>query len=77
MAPGWTLRVGRGRNSTFSEYGYLAYQIKGDDTCSNMIATILSVDHGHILDPRDGVKRSKHIFSESSHVAYQIKGNGE
>ena len=25
---------------------------------------------------QDGVKRSKHFFSESSHVAYQNKGNG-
>ena len=30
----------------------------------------------HTLDPSGGVKRSKHFFSESSHVAYQIKGNG-
>ena len=30
--------------------------------------------HRHILDPRGGVKRSNHIF-DSSHVAYQIKGN--
>ena len=26
--------------------------------------------------PRGVVKMSKHFFSESSHVAYQIKGNG-
>ena len=29
----------------------------------------------HPLDPGDGVKRSNYIFSERSHVAYQIKGN--
>ena len=31
----------------------------------------------HTLDFWGGVKRSKHFFfTESSHVAYQIKGNG-
>ena len=30
----------------------------------------------HTLDPCGGVKRSKHCFTESSHVAYQINGNG-
>ena len=34
---GW----GCGQNSTFSEYGHFAYQIKGNDTCSNMVANIL------------------------------------
>ena len=29
----------------------------------------------HTLDPWDGVKRSKHFFTGSSHVAYQIKRN--
>ena len=34
--------------------------------------------HGHTLDPGAGVKRSKNetiSFSESSHVAYQIKAD--
>ena len=30
---------------------------------------------GYIPDPRGGVKRSKHFFSESNHVAYQNKRN--
>ena len=30
-----------GQNSTFSEHGYFAYQIKGNDKCSNMQAHIL------------------------------------
>ena len=30
----------------------------------------------HTLDPWGGVKRPKHFFTESSHVAYQIKGYG-
>ena len=35
---------GGGQNSTFSEYGHVAYQIKGNNTCSNMAANILPVD---------------------------------
>ena len=41
-----------------------------------------SVSFKHLLcpykhpQPLDGVKRPKHYFAESSHVAYQIKGNG-
>ena len=31
--------------------------------------------HKHTLDTWDGVKRPKHILSESHHAAYQIKGN--
>ena len=27
-------------NSTFSEYGHVAYQIKGNDACSNMVANV-------------------------------------
>ena len=35
---GW----GQGQNKTFSEYCLVAYQIKADDACSNMVANILS-----------------------------------
>ena len=35
---------GQGQNLTFSEYGHVAYQIKVDDTCSNMVANILPTD---------------------------------
>ena len=36
------LEVGsKGQNSTFSEYGYVAYQIKGNDACSHMVANSL------------------------------------
>ena len=37
---GW----GRGQNSFLSEYGNVAYQIKGNDACSNMVANILPLD---------------------------------
>ena len=33
-----------GQNSTLSEYGHVAYQIKGDDACSNMVANSLPID---------------------------------
>ena len=33
-------RVGQSQNSTFSEYGHVAYQIDGIDACSNMAANI-------------------------------------
>ena len=36
--------MGGGQNSTFSEYGHVAYQIKGNDTCSNMVAKTLTVN---------------------------------
>ena len=36
---GW----GSGQNSTFSEYGHVAYQIKGNEACINMVANILPV----------------------------------
>ena len=41
---GWTKGVGRGQNSTFSEYGHVPNQIKGNDACSNTVAYILPVD---------------------------------
>ena len=49
----------------FSEYSHVAYQIKVDNFCSNMLANILPTD-----TPSKGQTIS---FSESSHVAYQIK----
>ena len=55
------------KSNFFSEYGHIAYQIKANHACSNMVANILPTDtwsKGRIIS-----------FSESSHVAYQIKGN--
>ena len=34
----------RGQKSTFSEYGHVAYQIKGNDACSDMVANILHAE---------------------------------
>ena len=63
---------GQGQNLTFSAYGHVAFQIKAYDACSNIGSKYFA--HGHTLNPGGGVKRSNHIFSESSHVAYQVKG---
>ena len=63
----------KGQNSTLSEYSNVAYQIKGNDACSNMVATILPVAPSP--DPRGGIKDQNLTFSEYGLVAYQIKGD--
>ena len=63
------------KNSTFSEHGHIAYNIKGNHKCSNMVANILPAAPHPSPDPR--VKRSNLTFAEHDHVAYQIKGNPE
>ena len=43
--PGWTWCVGsKGQNGTLSEHCQVAYQIKGNQVCSNMVANILPAD---------------------------------
>ena len=60
-----------GVGAIFSEYGHVAFQIKADNVCSNMVANILPTN-----TPLTQGMGSNHIyFCESSHVAYQIKGN--
>ena len=60
----------------FSEYGHVAYQIKGNDACSNMEANILPVEPPSL--PRGlGSKGQNSTFSENGNVAYQIIGNDE
>ena len=58
---------------TFSEYGHVAYQIKADNFSSNMVAHILPTDTPSTQGV--GSKGQTIYFCESSHVAYQIKGN--
>ena len=60
------------QNETFSEHGYVAYQIKGNDKCRNMQAHILSL---HTLGPFGWGQNVRIFFSESSYVAYCIKGD--
>ena len=42
-----------------SDYGHVAYQIKADNVCSNMVANILHTDTPLT---ESGVKRSSQIF---------------
>ena len=67
-----------GQNSTFSEYGHGAHQIKGYHDCSNMVANILLADpptHTHTT-LGIGLIGQNLTFSDF-HVAYQIKWNHE
>ena len=59
------------QNSTFSELGHVAFQIKWNHECSNMQAHILSL---HAPSTTGVGSNVKIFFSESSHIAYQIKG---
>ena len=59
-SPWGGLRAGtEAKIKLFSEYGHVAYQIKADDVCSNMVAKFCPQTH---LDPGAGVKTSNHIF---------------
>ena len=64
----------KGQNSTFSEYGHVAYQIKDNHECSNMVASILPKDPPNTTLGMGSVDQNL-IFSEHGHVAYQIKEN--
>ena len=66
------VKTSKGQNSTFSEYGNVAYQIKGNDTCSNMVANILPADPPLPADPGGGVK----IQLFQNMVMLHIKLNG-
>ena len=63
----------KGQTIYFSKSSHVAYQIKADDTGSNMMANILPTDT--LSTQGVGSKGRTISFSESSHVAYQIKGN--
>ena len=60
---------GWGQNSTFSEHGHVAYQIKENHKCSNMVANILPTD------PGDGVNRSKLNFFRTWSCCISFKDN--
>ena len=59
--------------SFFSESSHVAYQMKADEAGSNMVANILPTDT--LLTQEVGSIGQTISFTESSHVAYQIKGN--
>ena len=53
---GWTEGVGsKGQNSTFSEHGHVAYQIKENNECSNMLANIMDADTSPQHNPTLGM----------------------
>ena len=51
-----------GQNLTFSEHGFVAYQIKDNHECSNMVAKMLPTDP---QEPGDGVSRSEFNFYQN------------
>ena len=51
--------VGPRPEVNFLEYGHVAYQIKANDVCSNMVTNILTPSTRGV---GGGVKRSNHIF---------------
>ena len=66
--PEWTKGVGsKGKNSTYSEHGHVAYPIKGNEACSSMVANIMPEDP-YPLSPTSGGGGGS-----ESHVAYKIK----
>ena len=58
--------------STFSERGHVAYQIKANDACSNMVANTCPQTPPPPTNP--GSKGRNSTFSEHGHVAYQLNG---
>ena len=59
--------------STFSEYGHVAYQIKGNEMYNNMQSNVVLYTHPRPLGL--GQKVKTFFPSESGHVAYQFKVN--
>ena len=57
--------------STFSEYGPVAYQIKGNEAYTHMLANLPL--HTPLTPRGQKVMTVTFFFSESSHVACQIK----
>ena len=62
-----------GHYTAFSEPCNVAYQIKGNHECSNMVANILHADP--FTDPWDGVNRSKVLLFQNM-VMLHIKVKG-
>ena len=60
------------QNSTFSEHGHVAYQIKENHECSNMVPNILLAD---TLTLGMGQIGQNLPFPEHGHIEYQFKGN--
>ena len=65
-----------GQNSTFSEHGHVAYQIKENRECSNMEANILSADPPPPTLGMGSVGQNS-PFSERGYVGNQMIENQE
>ena len=63
--------MGRGQTSTFSEYGHVAYQIKGNDACSNMVANSVPV---HIFSIPEVGSKVKTLFLRVAVIHIKLKG---
>ena len=65
----------KGQLSSFPEF-HVAYQIKGNQVCSNMAAFFFPADPHPPPSPWGiGSKGQISSFSEHRHVTFQIKGN--
>ena len=74
--PPLTLGLGpKGQNSTLSEQGHVAYQIKGNHDCSNMVSTYFACRSPSPPKKNIGIGSigQNTTFSEHGHVAYHIK----
>ena len=68
----------KGRNSIFSEHGHVAYQIKGNHACGNMVANILPADPqsprpwGDINSKKDGKDQESIQLSATPDQGYHM-----
>ena len=63
----------RAKFNLFRIWLHVAYQIKGNGACSNIVVNTLPIDP--LSRPWGVGKKVKIHFSDYGHVAYQIKGN--
>ena len=62
------IALGDGSKLTFSEHGHVAYQIKGNHNCNNLVANLKPSDPPSPTRPW-GSKSQNSTFSEHGHVA--------
>ena len=62
---------GAGTNFNFSEYGHVAYQIKGNDACSNMVANSVPV---HTFSIPEVGSKVKTLFLRVAAIHIKLKG---
>ena len=61
------------QNSTFSEHGHVAYQIKGNHKCSNMVANIIIFSRRSPPRPQ-GSKDQIQLFQNMVMLHIKLKG---